>query len=187
MSWPRFAMPVVLTIAVSRLVFSMRDARLRTIARQYGKEYQAHQGWTSLFSTGESHNGEGEDEVLLRNMPDAPKTARSPASTDSGSDDEDEKGRPSITLNISERATGEIEKGEGLLGRERTRAAPRTEWRAGRERGSTFKPPELKWTAMEWFGTPSHVMESVSQWSPDTPVRRWFPFKWTMFNREALS
>lgn len=102
-------MPVILTIAVSRLVFSMRAARARSKARQPSQDYEASQGWKRLSSaavsrTGgeeeeirlsgaaESHRDDGEEENRYPEMRGIPEARYSPAmDSESGDEDEDEK------------------------------------------------------------------------------------------------
>ena len=174
-------MPAILTITVSRLVFSMRAARLRTKARQSGQNYNAGQEWSLLSSSPESHRGEGEDEIQAQQMRVAPETSSSPFMMESESDDMGEMGQQSISVKVQKRARGmqpgqsELEAGEALLGRESTQIVPQS----GHQHGSTFEPPELEWTSADWLGVPA-IMEA-SSWSPDTPVQR-SGFKWPVPN-----
>ena len=165
-------MPAILTITVSRLVFSMRAARLRTKARQSGQSY--------LSSSPESHNGEGEDETQFQQTRVVPEASYSPAMMDLKSRDKGEMRQPFISVKNPRPARAmqpgqsEVEAGESLFGRGSTRIGPQS----GRQHDSTFEPPEPEWTSAEWLGVapPVGIMEA-SRWSPDTPVQRPL-FKW---------
>lgn len=99
-------MPVILTIAVSRLVFSMRAARARSKARHSIQDSKASQGWKRLSSAAvshtsgegeeirlssaaESHRDDAEEEIRYSEIRGVPEARYSPV-TDSESGDEDE-------------------------------------------------------------------------------------------------
>lgn len=173
-------MPVVLTTAVSRLVFSMRAARHRSIARQSGRKYKTSKGWQSLA---ESHGGESEDGILIEDRQEVPRARYSTTTVDSDSGNEGETSQPAMSRKIPNSTTrrepnpSEVEAGESLLGRESTRVVSQSECEADHQRGSTLEPPELEWGSTGSFRAPALVVGEISCWSPDTPVQR-VPFKW---------
>lgn len=162
-------MPVILTVTVSRLVFSMRAARRRSQVRQSGQDHNARQGWDPLSSHAEARRGGGEGDIQFQVMEGVNEDSYSSTMVDSESGDEDEMGLRPIAVGIPRCARGmqpsqsEVEAEERLLGRDSTRPVPHS--------------GHQQWTSAEWLGPPSGRTET-SRWSPDTPVQRFSGFKW---------
>jgi len=172
-------MPVVLTIVVSRLEFSWRAARLHTIARRFGNDHSARQGWQSPFGTAESQSGEGKEFEFQDRQEASFEDIHSITLLDSDSDDESQL-LHKIPMRAMEEQRDKSEVEAGELGRENTRVASQS----GHQRDSTLRLPELRLMSI---GTPSVAAEPISVWSPDTPVKRWNGFKWPIVGQLRAS